>query len=301
MTVPLELFRRNAAVVNERVENFRNAARQRRAGEGKPVAHGVAGPDLDRHLCLFRNLHQLLRERDDEAVEVSPCNVFEVAAGNNALLERRGNDVEVRLERVFARHIKLEEDVIVRAGGQDPGLLEPHLLHELEVVLVRPDPAGDLRIPVAALPAEPHRFPVLLRIEEKLGLADHAVRAAHAVHEVEDVGDLLRRIRRPGLLAVAEGGVRDPDVLGDVGLDKPFFEHHARDARIGEHVPVQDRLLHVLELEGCFCCLLFNGQRNLLTKTNPKCEFRNTKCFYFWIFEFMSDLGFRTWNCLTLP
>ncbi len=115
VAVPLELFRRNAAVVDQGVEYFRDAARQGRTGEWKAVTHGVAGPDLDRDLRLFGKLHQLLRKGDDEAVEVRPGDVFEMAARLYALFERRSDDVEILLQGVLARHVELQKYMIVRA------------------------------------------------------------------------------------------------------------------------------------------------------------------------------------------
>ena len=228
------------------VEDLGHAPRQRRAREGEPVAHGVAGPYLDRYLRGLGKLHQVLHKGDHEAVKVGARDVLKMAAGRDALFEGCGHDVEIGLVGVLARFVELQKDMVVRAGGEDARFLQAHLFDQLEVLLVGPDPARDLRKAVAALHAEPDRFLVLRRIEEELGLADHALWSAQTVKEIEYLNDLLRRIGRPGLLAVAERRVRHPDLVGHVDRDEPLLQLHPGHAGIGKHIPVEHRLFGVL-------------------------------------------------------
>jgi len=71
--------------------------------------------------------------------------------------------------------------MVIGDGGEDTGLLQAGLPHELKIRRDRANPAGYLGIFISQLLTLDQRLPVFLGIEEKLGLADDAVRAAQAV------------------------------------------------------------------------------------------------------------------------
>ena len=70
---------------------------------------------------------------------------------------------------------------------------------------------------------------ILFGIDEKFALADKAFGAAQLMHQLEQIGDLLRRERRGGLLTVAERGIGDPDFVrhlhGHVAVVEGDFRH----------------------------------------------------------------------------
>ena len=59
--------------------------------------------------------------------------------------------------------------------------------------------------------------------------------------------DLLRRVGVHGLLTIPEGGVRDPDIGRHGCRHPPVVEGPLGDLVIVIYVPVQHRVLHILE------------------------------------------------------
>ncbi len=102
--------------------------------------------------------------------------------------------------------------------------------------LIGADPAGALGIAVAQLAAAVQRAAVVGGVEEELGLANHAVRPAQLGQQVIDVDHLVGRVRRPSLLAVAEGRVGDENVAG---LDGRRIELHRLSVDLFDHRPVE--------------------------------------------------------------
>jgi hypothetical protein len=134
-----------------------------------------------------------------------------------------------------------------RKGGEDARLLEAHLLHQGDVLLHGADPSRDLRVSEVHTAAGLDGLPVALAVEKELGLADDALFAAQAAHHPVEVGDLLDRVGRSCLLAVAEGRVGDEDLLGRAHHDELVVEHDTADLVVGEDVFLEVRLVHVLD------------------------------------------------------
>jgi len=65
------------------------------------------------------------------------------------------------------------------------------------------------------------------------------------MEHVEEVEDLLYRIRGPGLLSVPKGGVGDEDLFGGIEEDKFVIELYPADLIIREGVSVKVRLLDI--------------------------------------------------------
>ncbi|MBD9223003.1 hypothetical protein EGQ24_03770, partial [bacterium] len=132
-------------------------------------------------------------------------------------------------------------------GNQDTGLLDAQVLHHPEVLPGGPDPGGDLREPQPQGLAALNGLPIPLAVDEKLRLADQAVRPAQLVQQLEQVLDLLRGVGVHGLLAVPEGGVGDPDV-GRHGHRHPaVVEGHLGDLIVVVYIPVQHRVFYILK------------------------------------------------------
>src|SRR5262249_15437399 len=85
------------------------------------------------------------------------------------------------------------------------------------------------------------------RVEEELRLPDDTVRPAQPIEHRVESDDLLDRVRRTRLLAVAEGGVGDEELgRGVERLDLPV-ERDLGDVVVRKDVPQQIRLGNVLE------------------------------------------------------
>ena len=234
-------------MVAQAVDDARHAARHGRAGDGHAVAERIARAQLDRHAGLLHQLGQLQHERHHEAVEIGAGDILQVAARPHARLDALAHDAHIVIDRLPARHLQLVEDVVIRAADQDARLLHADLAHHLKVLARGANPAGDLRVLIAALHAAQHRVPVLLGIQEELALADDAVRPAQAVQHVEDVHDLLGRVRLARLLPVAERRIRDPDLLRHGHGHMAHVERDARDVLVIEHDAVEVRFRHILQ------------------------------------------------------
>ncbi len=163
-------------------------------------------------------------------------------------LQRPPHDIQVLLHRLPPRLPQLQEDVVVRHRCQDPRLPQPHLPHQLEVLLARANPARDLRIPESLLQTGIYRLLVGLRVEKELARPNPPVGAPQPVQHRVEVNDLLHRERRPRLLPIPEGGVRDPDLLRRIHRHQPMVEGHLRRLVIGKGLPEQSGLGDVLKL-----------------------------------------------------
>ena len=67
------------------------------------------------------------------------------------------------------------------------------------------------------------------------------------MQHVEDIDDLLHRIRRPGLLAVPEGGVGEQHLLRRRGQDEFVVEIDAGHLGVGKDIPHQIGFIHFLQ------------------------------------------------------
>ena len=92
-----------------------------------------------------------------------------------------------------------------------------------------------------------HGLFVLVAVEEKLALPDDPLGTREAVEQVEDIHDLAHGVGRPGLLPVPEGGVGEQHLLGGLGHDEFVVEVDAGHFRVGEDVPHQVGLFHLLQ------------------------------------------------------
>ena len=247
MAVPFQLGGRHFGVPVQAVDDALDAAGQGCAGIADAVAHGVAGADLDRDAALAGKLHELGGEGHDESVVIRAGDILKVAAGADPVAQGGLHDPQVLVHRLGTGQVHLVEDMIVAAGDQDTGFLYAGLFDQFEILLVRPDPGGDLREAEPRVLAQFERFLVIGRVKEELALADHAVRAAEAAHQFEQMQDLLRREGADGLLAVPEGGVGHPDLFGHLHGHMAHVESDLRHMLIVVDLPVEIRLLHVLE------------------------------------------------------
>ena len=193
----------------------------------------IFGRQFLRH--LLAHAHQPLAEGHDEAFDVGAGDVFQVATGPHARLERRVDHAAVRVHALLqALELQLLEDVVVGAAGEDAGFLQAGLFDQAEVALVGADPAGALGIAMAQLAAAVQGVAVVAGVEEELRLADDAVRPAQLGQQIVDADHLVGRVGRPGLLTVAEGRIGNENIaalhLGRVKLHRAaidVFDHRS--------------------------------------------------------------------------
>ena len=247
MPVPLEPLAGNAGLVNEDVHEALHGAGQGGAGIGHAVAHGVAEADFDGHAGLAGELHELGREGQAEAVDIRAGDVLEVAAGDNAPLQGLGDQVHVHVKGLFARFAELQEDVVVGNAGEHADFGKFHVPRELEIVLVGADPSRDAREAVAAGAACVDAFPVTLGVHEKFRGRDEAGFSAEPVQEIEDFRHLADSVGRTGLLAVAERGIRDAELIGRMRREHHVIEFGAADARVRKLLTEELGFLNVLK------------------------------------------------------
>ena len=229
------------------VDDARHAARQRHPGKGNPVAHRVAGADLDRDTRFVGELVQFVHKGQHEAVEIGAGDVLEVAARANAGLKRLADHGEVMIDRFPPGHAQFVEDVIIGAGNQDAGFLDSQIPHQLEVVFSGADPGCDFRKLQSQILTAAHRFAVAVVVNEKLGLPDNPLGPAQPGQQLVQLHDLLRGIGGLRLLPVTEGGVGDEDLLRHVHRDAAVVEGDFRNLVILKNLPVQMRLSYVLQ------------------------------------------------------
>ena len=245
--MPFEALARHVGILLQTVDDAGHAARQRRLRVGNAVAHGVARADLDWDARLARELLQLVDKRHHETVKVGARNILEVAARDDAGLKRVGHGGEVIVHGLTARHLHLLEDVVVAAADEDTRLADAEVAHEAKILLRGADPRRDLRELQPQLHALFERLTIFLAVDEKLRLPDDAVRPAEPRQVLVNVHDLLDRVRLHRLLPVAQGCVRDPDLLGHVHRHAPVVERHLRHHSLRVDVALEVRLRHVLE------------------------------------------------------
>ena len=254
MAVPLQHLAGHVGVLLQAVDDARHATGQRHLAVGHAVAHCVAGANLDGNARVHAHLLQLVDEGHYEAVEIRAGDVLQVAAGHHARLEGVRHGGEVVIHSLLAGHLHLFEDVIVAAGHQYARLLDAQIPHQLEVVPAGPDPGGDLREAQPQLLTLADGLAVLLAVDKELGLADDAVGPAEPGEQLVELHDLRNAVRLHRLLAVAKGGVRDPDVLRHAHRHPAVVEGNARHRVVGIDVAVQVWIGDVLE--GIFIALL---------------------------------------------
>ena len=145
MAVPFQLAAWYAAVVPQAIDDAGNAARHGCAGIGYAIAQRVAGANLNGHLVLLSQLHQLAGKGDDKAVVVGPGNVLKVTPRDDPVFQGRFHDAKILIHRLAAGLMHLFKDMVIGAGYEDAGFLHAHMLHQGEIALGGADPGGDLR------------------------------------------------------------------------------------------------------------------------------------------------------------
>ena len=170
-----------------------------------------------------------------------------MAAGTDACVECLFYDGKIVLERLRARHAELFENMVVRAADKDAGFLDAEVMDQLEVLLFGADPRCDFRKAEAERHTFFDRLAVLFRIDEKFALPDDAVFSAESGEHFVKRHDLFGRIRCAGLLPVAEGRIRDPDMLRRVERHTAVVKGDFRDFVVGINVSVKVRLVYILK------------------------------------------------------
>ena len=229
------------------VDNTGDTAGQGHFGIGDAVAHGIAGPDADGDLRLMGQLHQLVDKGYHKPVEIGAGDVLQMAPGHDPGVKGVFHRGQIVIQCLTAGHLHFLEDVVVAAGNQNAGFLDAQILHHPEVLPGGPDPCGDLREPQPQRLTALNGLPVPLAVNEKLRLADQAVRPAQSAQQLEQMLDLFRRIGIHGLLAVPEGGVRDPDIRRHGHRHPPVVEGHLGYFIIIVYIPVENRVFHILK------------------------------------------------------
>ena len=87
--------------------------------------------------------------------------------------------------------------MIIRTADQYPRLLHADFLHQPEIILAGPDPAGDLRKLISSLHTFIDGIPVFPAVQEKFAGPDHPSGASQLVQIIVDRHDLFRGIGRP--------------------------------------------------------------------------------------------------------
>jgi len=246
--VPLEEATGNAGILDEGPHELVHAPGQRGARVRHAVPHRIAEADLDVDAALIPQFHEFLGKGNAEPVDVRPRQVLEMAARPDAGIQDRRHDVQVFLHRLPPRLLQLQEDVVVGYRRENAGFLKPRFPDKLGVVLVGPDPAGDLRKRQAELPAPVHRFAILAAVQKEFALADYAIRAAQAAHQREEIGDLLDAVGGTRLLPVAERRVRDEDLRGGIDGKQAVIEVDPADFIVGEDVFLEVGFAYLLEI-----------------------------------------------------
>ena len=247
VSVPLQILAFHIRVMLQAVDNAGHASGQSHFRIGHAVAHGVAGADTHWNARVLAHVHELIDKGHHKPVKVRAGNVFEVAARHDAGLKGQGHGFQIHFHSLGAGFLHLLEDVIIAAAHQNAGFPDAHVLYQLEVILVGPDPRGDLRELEPGIPAQFQSLAVLLAVDKELRLPDDAPGTGQTAHELVQIADLFRRIRVLGLLAVPEGSVRDPYLIGHANGHAAMVEHDPGDRLVVIYIPVQDRVLNILK------------------------------------------------------
>ena len=68
------------------VDDTRHASRDHGTREVNAITHSIAGTDLDRDLIFIHQFHKFYTERDDKAVNIRSCDIFQVATRTDTCL-----------------------------------------------------------------------------------------------------------------------------------------------------------------------------------------------------------------------
>ena len=170
-----------------------------------------------------------------------------MASRTDPLLQTIPDNTQIVVHRLPPGHLQFQKNMIIRTADQNAGLLHADLPDQLKVLPAGTDPACNLRITIAPLHTFIDSIPVLLAVQEEFTGTDHTVWAAQFMQMIVDRDDLFRRVRRPGLLAVPEGRIRDPDILRHIVGHRPVIERNLRNLGIRKHIPENIRFLHIIQ------------------------------------------------------
>ena len=89
MSVPLDLFRKKSAFVSENTHQLAYASRNTSVRERVRNSEGVAGTDLQFHTIALAEIIEVFDERNDEAVNIGSCHIFQVTTGTDPVFKSR--------------------------------------------------------------------------------------------------------------------------------------------------------------------------------------------------------------------
>ena len=171
-----------------------------------------------------------------------------MTAGNDSRVEGVLDRADVFIESLLAGQSQLFENMVIRRADEDSRLLDAQTFDEREIFLLRPYPSGDFgKFQVHGLTFF-YGFPILFAICEKFRLADDSLLPAQPRKQAEQVCDFLNRIRRTGLLAVAERSVRDPNFVRHAERHPTVIERDFRNFRIIVNFRIQIGRSYVLQI-----------------------------------------------------
>ena len=172
-----------------------------------------------------------------------------MASRTHSCLHALADYRQIMVQRLLSRHFQFIKNMIIRAAHKNSRLFKPDILYKLKILFARADPAGHLRELIAFLQAFVHSIPVLFAVKEELALTDLPIRSSQSVQIIVDRHDLLRCIRCPGLLAVPECCVCDPDLIRHVVRHDPVIKRDLRYLIIMKQIAEHIRRIHINQRE----------------------------------------------------
>ena len=249
VSVEFDQFARHTCVRHQSINNARNGSRYHCPGEIHSKSHCITDTDLHRNLIFFHQLHQFNTERDHKAIDVRTGDVFKMTSRTHSCLHALADHRQIMVQSLLSRHFQFIKNVIIRAAHKNSRLFKPDILYKLKILFARADPAGHLRELIAFLQAFVHSIPVLFAVKEELALTDLPIRTSQSVQIIVDRHDLLRCIRCPGLLAVTERSVCNPDLIRHIVRHDPVIKRDLRYLVIVEQIAEHIRCVHINQRE----------------------------------------------------
>jgi hypothetical protein len=97
------------------------------------------------------------------------------------------------------------------------------------------------------------------------------------MEHIEEINNLLRGIRRSGLLPIPKSGIRDKYLFGGVDKDESVVEFYPAHLLIRENIPIKVRLLDIQEGKLAFDgpalkCPLLSGDGHIFSSLMTNCS-----------------------------
>ena len=143
---------------------------------------------------------------------------------------------KIMLHSLSSGHFHFVKNMIIGTANQNSGFLKSNIFYQLEVLLICPNPTGNLRKLIALFQTFINSVSVFFAVKKEFTLTDFSIWSSQFMKVFVDSHNLTGAIRRSGLLSIPEGCVCNPDIIRHMVWDDSVIKSNLWYFTVGEQI-----------------------------------------------------------------